>query len=73
MIGEMVWCGKKTIRGSNVGDALTVKQTTLKNLRITDNTTELEEDLLKVVRDGADKAKCRLAWEVEHINAALGV
>ena len=59
------------------------EETRFKNLRITDTTTELEifwalmplkqEDLLKIIREGADKANSRVAWEVEHVNAALCV
>ena len=59
------------------------EETRFKNLRITDTTTELEifwalmplkqEDLLKIIREGADKANSRLTWEVEHVNAALCV
>jgi hypothetical protein len=92
-IGETVWCGKeddpgrqcwRRVDGINV-DARTeeTRDTRLKNVRITDNTTELEmfwalmplkeEELLKIVRDGADKEKSRLGWEVEHIHAALCV
>ncbi len=92
-IGETVWCGKeddpgrqcwRRVDGINE-DVRTeaTKDTRLKNLKITDNTTELEifwaltplkeEDLLQIVRAGADKAKCRMAWEVKHIDAALCV
>jgi hypothetical protein len=58
-------------------------ETTFKNIRINDETTELEifwalmplklEDLLKIVRDGTDKANCKLVWDANHINTALCV
>jgi hypothetical protein len=92
-IGETVWCGKegdrdrqcwRRVDGINT-DVRTEEthETTVKNIRINDSTTELDifwalmplkaEDLLKIVREGADKARCRLVWDVEHINAALCV
>ncbi len=58
-------------------------ETTFKNIRIKDEATELDifwalmplklDDLLKIVRDGADKANCKLVWDADHINAALYV
>jgi hypothetical protein len=92
-IGETVWCGKEDDPERQCWrrvDGLTVdvrteetKETTLKNLRINDNTTELEifwalmplkeEDLLKIIRDGAEEARCGLVWDVHHVHAALCV
>jgi Ni/Co efflux regulator RcnB len=92
-IGETLWCGKEDDPGRQCWrrvDGLPVdvrteeiKDSRLKNLRITDNTTELEifwalmplkeEDLLKIIRDGAEEARCGLVWDVHHVHAALCV
>jgi hypothetical protein len=56
-------------------------ETTFKNIRINGETTELDivwalmplklDDLLQIVRNGADTANCNLVWDADHINAAL--
>ncbi len=56
-------------------------ETVMKNLRITDDTTELDiflallplspERLLEIVRDGSERCGDKLKWTVEHIFSAL--
>jgi hypothetical protein len=55
--------------------------TTFKNLRILDGTTELDvflallpvspQDLLQIVRDGSQRTSCTYKWTVEHIFSAF--
>jgi hypothetical protein len=57
------------------------QETTFKNLRIHDDTTELDiflallplspETLLQIVRDGGDRTNCKYKWNLEHILSAL--
>ena len=53
------------------------QDTTFKNLRIRDDTTELDiflallplspENLLQIVREGSQRSNCKLKWSIEHI------
>ena len=92
-IGETVWCGKEDDPARQCWRRVEgipedyrteeIKDTTFKNLRVTDNTTELEifwalmplkqEELLEIIRNGADKANSKISWDVDHVNAALCV
>jgi hypothetical protein len=92
-IGETVWCGKEDDPGRQCWrrvECLTedvrkedIQETRFKNLRINDQTTELDvfwalmplkaEDLLQIIRDGADNCNDQRKWDVDHVNAALCV
>jgi hypothetical protein len=92
-IGETVWCGKEDDPGRQCWrrveclkeDVRTedIQETRFKNIRINDQTTELDifwtlmplkaEDLLQIIRDGADDANDKRKWDVDHVHAALCV
>ena len=92
-IGETVWCGKeddpKRQCWRRVEDLTEdvrkeeVKETRFKNIRVNDQTTELDifwalmplkaEDLLEIIREGADEANDPRKWDIDHVNAALCV
>ena len=92
-IGETVWCGSeddpKRQCWRRVEDLTEdvrkeeVKETTFKNIRVNDQTTELDifwalmplkaEDLLEIIREEAEESNDERLWNIDHVNAALCV